>query len=155
LDAGIQGNSIQNADPEKRSLFGKFKAKMAQVVKDDRERTKSPNQSETEPSATSQPLSPTVPSHVNGKPPADVSAEHPKEEPIRPPTSPLPGAGLPPAIPEEPHSPEAPSAAAEEFKKQLEGEPATATETPSVPAVTPPVAEPSKETTPADKETTA
>jgi hypothetical protein len=155
LDAGIQGNSIQNADPEKRSLFGKFKAKMAQVVKDDRERTKSPNQSETEPSATSQPLSPTVPSHVNGKPPADVSAEHPKEEPIRSPTSPLPGAGLPPAIPEEPHSPEAPSAAAEEFKKQLEGEPATATETPSVPAVTPPVAEPSKETTPADKETTA
>jgi hypothetical protein len=154
LDAGIQGNSIPNAEPEKRSLFGKFKAKMAQVVKDDRERAKSPNQSD-EPSATSQPLSPTIPNHANGKPPADVFAEHPKEEPLRSPASPLPGAGLPPAIPEEPNSPEAPSAAAEEFKKQLEPEPATTAETTAVPTETPAVAEPSKETTPTDKETTA
>ncbi|KAF3393946.1 Rho-GTPase-activating protein 5 [Penicillium rolfsii] len=155
LDAGIQTNSIQNAEPEKRSLFGKFKAKMAQVVKDDRERAGSPNQSENEPSTTSQPLSPTFPSQANGKPPVDVSAEHPKEEPLRSPNSPLPGAGLPPAIPEEPHSPEAPSAAAEEFKKQLEPEPTTAAEATVVPAETPAIAEPSKEPTLTDRETTA
>lgn len=155
LDAGIQSNSISNVEPEKRSLFGKFKAKMAQVVKDDRERAKSPNHLDTDPFATAQPLSQAVSSQANGKPPVDVSADQPKEEPLRSPTSPLPGAGLPPAIPEEPHSPEAPSAAAEEFKKELELAPATAAESISLPAETTAVAEPSKEVAPTDKDTSA
>jgi hypothetical protein len=155
LDAGIQGNSIPNAEPEKRSLFGKFKAKMAQVVKDERERAKSPNQLDTDLSTANQPLSPGLPSQANGKLPVDVSIDQPKEEPIRSPVSPLPGAGLPPAIPEEPNSPEAPSATAEEFKKQLESEKTPATEGASIPAEAPAVAEPSKEVTPTDKETSA
>ncbi|OOQ85931.1 putative Rho GTPase activator (Sac7) [Penicillium brasilianum] len=154
LDAGIQSNSIANAEPEKRSLFGKFKAKMAQVVKDDRERAKSPNQIDNDPSATSQPLSPPAPNQANGKPPLDVTVEQPKEEPLRSPASPLPGAGLPPAIPEEPNSPETPSAAAVEFKKQLEPESTSAAESTTVPAETTAVAEPS-EVTPTDKETSA
>ncbi|KAJ5445815.1 Rho GTPase activation protein [Penicillium cf. griseofulvum] len=79
LDAGVQGTSSAGSEHEKKSLFGKFKAKVAQVVKDERERTKAP--------------------------PVEVQREHPKEEHMRSPVSPLPGAGLPPSIPEEPHSP--------------------------------------------------
>ncbi|KAJ6119182.1 hypothetical protein N7523_003462 [Penicillium sp. IBT 18751x] len=109
LDAGIQSSSSQSAEPEKKSLFGKFKAKVAQVrdgVKDDRERAKSPNQSDSDP-YSSQPLSPTVPNQINGKPTIEMPTEPPKEELVRSPVSPLPGAGMPPSIPEEPHSPEA------------------------------------------------
>ncbi|KAJ6123078.1 hypothetical protein N7512_005543, partial [Penicillium capsulatum] len=112
LDAGIQSNNLSSTEPERRSLFGKFKAKVAQVrdeFKDDRERAKSPNQSESDLGVT-QPLSPTLPSEANGKPPVEVPSEAPKEDTVRSPVSPLPGAGLPPSIPEEPHSPEASSA---------------------------------------------
>lgn len=112
LDAGVQSNAVSSAEPEKRSLFGKFKAKVAQVrdgVKDDRERAKSPNQFESD-LGVSQPLSPNLPSETINKPSGDVPSETPKEETVRSPISPLPGAGLPPSIPEEPHSPEAPSA---------------------------------------------
>lgn len=152
LDAGVQGNSIPNAEPEKRSLFGKFKAKMSQVVKDDR--AKSPNQLDTDPFATAQPLPPAVSSQANGKPPVDVSGDQPKEEHPQSPASLLPGAGLPPAIPEEPPSPEAPSATTQDFKKELEAAPANATES-TVPAEAIAVAEPSKEAAPTDKDTSA
>ncbi|KAJ5718865.1 uncharacterized protein N7483_009947 [Penicillium malachiteum] len=109
LDAGIQAGSISSAEPERRSLFGKFKAKVAQVrdgVRDDRERMKSPTPLDSGSSTLSQqPLSPTI-NQTNGKPSGDVPSDPPKEEPSRSPSSPLPGAGLPPPIPEEPHSPE-------------------------------------------------
>ncbi|KAJ5296170.1 hypothetical protein PENANT_c021G05658 [Penicillium antarcticum] len=118
LDAGIQPSSSAGSEGEKKSLFGKFKAKVAQVrdgVKDERERTKSPTRSDTDPSLTSQPLSPVVAAAAepaNGKPASiEIPREQPKEEPIRSPVSPLPGAGLPPPIPEEPHSPVASMAA--------------------------------------------
>ncbi|KAJ5573367.1 uncharacterized protein N7459_007794 [Penicillium hispanicum] len=116
LDAGIQGgSSAGSAEPERKSLFGKFKAKVAQVrdgVRDDRERAKSPNQSDLNPSSSVQPLPPTTMNHhqTNGQPSVEVPNDQSKEEPIRSPASPLPGAGLPPSIPEEPHSPEVPSA---------------------------------------------
>lgn len=108
LDAGVQASSVSSAEPEKRSLFGKFKAKVAQVrdgVRDDRERVKSPTQFDSDPSSTSQPLSPNA-NQSNGKPSIEVPSEPSKEEGVRSPASPLPGAGLPPPIPEEPHSPE-------------------------------------------------
>jgi len=111
LDAGLQSTSVPSAEPEKKSLFGKFKAKVAQVRdggKDDRERAKSPSQLDTD-LFPNQPLSPTVPSQTNGNPPVEIPTEPTKEEPVRSPISPLPGAGMPPSIPEEPHSPEAPS----------------------------------------------
>ncbi|KAJ5657080.1 hypothetical protein N7507_009030 [Penicillium longicatenatum] len=111
LDAGIQANSVSSAEPEKKSLFGKFKAKVAQVRDGghDRERVKSPSRSDSEPSTASQPLSPTA-NHTNGNPTIEVPSELPKDDSLRSPTSPLPGAGLPPSIPEEPHSPEVTSA---------------------------------------------
>lgn len=86
------------ADPERKSLFGKFKAKVAQVregVKDrdlEREKSKSPVQSE----AASRTLSP---SGLDGK------ALEAKDEPTSP-GSPVPSSGPPPAIPEEPNTPE-------------------------------------------------
>ncbi|KAJ5807922.1 hypothetical protein N7474_009191 [Penicillium riverlandense] len=114
LDAEVQGNGASSSEPEKKSLFGKFKAKVAQVrdgVKDDRDRNKSPGLSDTDPSLTSQPLSPTSPDQANGTPPStEAPREQSKEEPLRSPVSPMPG-GLPPSIPEEPHSPVVPSAA--------------------------------------------
>jgi hypothetical protein len=111
LDAGIQANSVSSAEPEKKSLFGKFKAKVAQVRDGghDRERVKSPSRSDSEPSTASQPLSPTA-NHTNGNPTIEVPSDLPKDDSLRSPTSPLPGAGLPPSIPEEPHSPEVASA---------------------------------------------
>lgn len=125
LDAGIHGSTASGAEPERKSLFGKFKAKVAQVVKDDRDRAKSPNQLETDPSAASQPLSPLLTSQPNGKPSIEIPSEPPKEEPLRSPVSPLPGAGLPPCIPEEPHSPVALSSAPVVESKET---PATSTE---------------------------
>lgn len=113
LDAGVQSNAASSAEPERRSLFGKFKAKVAQVrdgVKDELDRAKSPSQSESDLGVT-QPLSPRLPSEANSKASIDVPSETPKEDSVRSPVSPLPGAGLPPSIPEEPHSPEASSAA--------------------------------------------
>ncbi|KAJ5934064.1 hypothetical protein N7466_003611 [Penicillium verhagenii] len=107
LDAGIQTSSASSAEPEKKSLFGKFKAKVAQVRDGghDRERVKSPSRSDSDPSTVNQPLSPTaIP--TNGNPTKEVPSEVSKEDPLRSPASPLPGSGLPPSIPEEPHSPE-------------------------------------------------
>jgi hypothetical protein len=154
LDAGVQSSSAASVEPEKKSLFGKFKAKVAQVrdgVKDDRERAKSPNQSDTDPSS-SQPLSPTVLSQSNGKPTIDMPTEPPKEEPVRSPMSPLPGAGMPPSIPEEPHSPEAPTKVPDvESKEAAKDEPASTSE--AAPAPEAPVSEAPKET--AEKEASA
>ncbi|KAJ5106245.1 hypothetical protein N7456_002920 [Penicillium angulare] len=113
LDAGVQGSSISSAEPERRSLFGKFKAKVGLArdrVGEDRERVKSPSHSDSEPSTINQPLSPTA-NQTSERPTIEVPSEAPKEEGIRSPASPLPGAGLPPSIPEEPHSPEMKSAA--------------------------------------------
>lgn len=138
LDAGVQSTSSISQEPEKKSLFGKFKAKVAQVregVKDERERTKSPTRSDTDPSLTSQPLSPIVADSSNGNPSGESSREHVKEEGVRSPVSPLPGAGLPPPIPEEPHSPVATTAAPVLEQK----EPAPAPPTESVPASEPTV----------------
>ncbi|KAJ5086152.1 hypothetical protein N7532_010923 [Penicillium argentinense] len=135
LDAGIQGSTTVGSEPEKKSLFGKFKAKVAQVrdgVKDDRERAKSPtSQSDTDPSMTTQPLSPPSNEAIS-KPYVEVPAEQAKDEPVRSPVSPLPGAGLPPSIPEEPHSPEATTAtAAPESKAEpVSTDPAAASDPP-------------------------
>ncbi|RMJ24509.1 rho GTPase activator [Aspergillus sp. HF37] len=91
------------ADPERKSLFGKFKAKVAQVregVRDrdfEREKSTSPVQSE----AASRTLSP---SGQDGKP---LEA---KDEPTSP-GSAAPSSGPPPAIPEEPNTPERPGSA--------------------------------------------
>ncbi|KAJ5571468.1 hypothetical protein N7535_005128 [Penicillium sp. DV-2018c] len=118
LDAGLQGSSSAGSEPEKKSLFGKFKAKVAQVrdgVKDDRERAKSPNRLESDPSLSSQPLSPLITNPVNSN---AVSVESPRDEHARSPVSPLPGAGLPPPIPEEPHSPQTTAAAAVTEQKE-------------------------------------
>lgn len=131
LDAEVQGNSVSSSEPEKKSIFGKFKAKVAQVrdgVKDDLDRNRSPGRSDTDPSITSQPLSPTGPDPDNGAPTfIDIPREQPKEEPLRSPVSPMPG-GLPPSIPEEPHSPVVPSAApAADHAKEVSQAASTAT----------------------------
>lgn len=122
LDAGVQGGVFSNAEPEKRSFFGKFKAKMAQVregAKDDRERSvRSPSQSDLEPTASSQIPSPPAVDQTNGKPSIELPTEPPKEEPLRSPVSPLPGTGMPPSIPEEPHSPVVSSAGPDAEAKQ-------------------------------------
>lgn len=122
LDAGVQGSVFPTAEPEKRSFFGKFKAKVAQVRdggKDDRERpVKSPSQSDLNPIAPSQAVSPPAVNQANGKPSIELPAEPPKEEPLRSPVSPLPGTGMPPSIPEEPYSPVVPSAAPGSDTKQ-------------------------------------
>ncbi|KAJ5228976.1 hypothetical protein N7489_009684 [Penicillium chrysogenum] len=139
LDAGVQGTSSIGSEPEKKSLFGKFKAKVAQVrdgVRDDRERTKSPTRSENDPALANQPLSPIATELTNGNSASvDVSREQPKEEHMRSPVSPLPGAGLPPSIPEEPHSPEASAAVPVVDQKEPVELPATE----SVSAPEPPV----------------
>ena len=154
LDAGIQTSSSQSTEPEKKSLFGKFKAKVAQVrdgVKDDRERAKSPNQSDSDP-YSSRPLSPTVPSQINGKPNIEMPTEPSKEESVRSPVSPLPGAGMPPSIPEEPHSPEAPvHVPAIESKEARQEEPTSTLE--AVPVPERPVSDAPKEA--AEKEASA
>jgi hypothetical protein len=108
LDAGVQSTASIGQETEKKSLFGKFKAKVAQVrdgVKDEIERAKSPTHSDTDPSLTRQPLSPIVTESSNGNPSIETSREPAKDESVRSPVSPLPGAGFPPSIPEEPHSP--------------------------------------------------
>ncbi|EKV05346.1 Rho GTPase activator (Sac7), putative [Penicillium digitatum] len=129
LDAGVQGSSSIGSDPEKKSLFGKFKAKVAQVrdgVRDDREHTLSPTRSETDPSLANQPLPPIATESINGNP---ASVEHPNEQPqeehLRSPVSPLPGAGFPPSIPEEPHSPEMSTAVPVVERKESAQPPAT------------------------------
>ncbi|CAG8242350.1 unnamed protein product [Penicillium salamii] len=108
LDAGVQSTSSIALEPEKKSLFGKFKAKVAQVregVRDERDRTKSPTRSDTDVSLASQPLSPIITDSTNGNTSTEALRDQTKEDSVRSPVSPFPGAGLPPPIPEEPHSP--------------------------------------------------
>ncbi|KAL4873931.1 hypothetical protein BDV12DRAFT_158774 [Aspergillus spectabilis] len=115
LDAEVQNNGtpkeILSPEPEKRSLFGKFKAKVAQVrdgVRDpsERDRTRSPIHSDIENSASSQNLPLTSKDNISHRPPPiDVNRES-KENQVVTPVSPLPSSGLPPAIPEEPRTPD-------------------------------------------------
>lgn len=104
LNAGAQGSDTASAEPEKKSLFGKFKAKVAQVrdgVREDRDRSaKSPTQLDTDPFTSNPVLPATSVSQTNGKPSIEMPTEPHKEEPVRSPVSPLPGPGLPPPIPE-------------------------------------------------------
>ncbi|KAE8347720.1 hypothetical protein BDV24DRAFT_146521 [Aspergillus arachidicola] len=126
LDAEVNNNGKDSSEPEKRSLFGKFKAKVAQVrdgvMDTERDRTRSPPvHSEAEKSASSQTLSPTPKesSHVRPAPPAPIDVTRELKEINSTPVSPLPGSGMPPAIPEEPRTPDSPAAPVElEAKKE-------------------------------------
>jgi GTPase-activating protein SAC7 len=109
----------QSSEPEKRGLFGKFKAKVAHMkegVKEweaERERAKSPPKSDTEKTASSQ--NPVRKDHVSkdSKNGGRVSIDHPSEGIEDPPSSPPPQQAViptsPPAILEEPPSTTAPS----------------------------------------------
>lgn len=116
LDAEVNNTKESPpTEPEKRSLFGKFKAKVAQVrdgVKEssERDRTRSPVQPDAEKSASSQTLSPPGQDSLSNRPaPIDVTRD--KEGPqASSPVSPHTGSGLPPAIPEEPRTPDSPVA---------------------------------------------
>ncbi|KAL5355267.1 hypothetical protein BJX96DRAFT_170512 [Aspergillus floccosus] len=118
LDAEVNNTkeTPPSTEPEKRSLFGKFKAKVAQVrdgVKEssERDRTRSPVQPDAEKSASSQTLSPPGRDSLSNRPaPIDVTRE--KEPQASSPASPHTGSGLPPAIPEEPRTPDSPVATA-------------------------------------------
>ncbi|KAL4894447.1 hypothetical protein BDV59DRAFT_11485 [Aspergillus ambiguus] len=120
LDAEVNNTKETSVppEPEKRSLFGKFKAKVAQVrdgVKEssERDRTRSPVQSDAEKSASSQTLSPPGRDSLSNRPaPIDVSRDPPDGAQSNSPASPHTGSGLPPAIPEEPRTPESPVAVA-------------------------------------------
>ncbi|RAH56673.1 RhoGAP-domain-containing protein [Aspergillus piperis CBS 112811] len=139
LDAEVSNNGAAKdasfVEPEKRSLFGKFKAKVAQVrdgVKEstERDRTRSPVNSEADLSVSSHTLSPSGKDSLRNRPaPIDVTG-YPKEGQISSPVSPLPGSGLPPAIPEEPRTPESPVAVPGLEQKQ---------EPVAVPVASPPV----------------
>lgn len=122
LDAEVHNNgnskeSLQGPE-ERKSLFGKFKAKVAQVrdgVKEwdaEREKSKSPVQAEAD--RVSRTLSPTGRDSMNGKPAAVEAVKDAPGEQAPPPTSPTPNSGPPPAIPEEPSTPEKPSPTVEE-----------------------------------------
>lgn len=117
LDAEVHNNGTAKetppSEPEKRSLFGKFKAKVAQVrdgvrESSDRDRTRSPVNSD-DISASSQTLPPPKDTTSPRPAPIDVNRE-PKEAQTTTPVSPLPSSGLPPPIPEEPHTPDSPVA---------------------------------------------
>ncbi|KAL4734151.1 hypothetical protein BDV11DRAFT_198691 [Aspergillus similis] len=113
LDAEVHNNGVAKevppAEPEKRSLFGKFKAKVAQVrdgvrESSERDRTRSPGNSDD--AASSQNLSLTGRDNNSPRPaPIDVSRDT-REAQAATPVSPIPSSGLPPAIPEEPHTPD-------------------------------------------------
>ncbi|KAL2817089.1 hypothetical protein BJX63DRAFT_116439 [Aspergillus granulosus] len=116
LDAEVHNNGTSKenltSEPEKRSLFGKFKAKVAQVRdgvrESERDRTQSPVHSDVEKSASNQHLPlPSKESTSHRPAPIDVNRE-PKDAPVNSPVSPLPSSGLPPAIPEEPRTPDSP-----------------------------------------------
>ncbi|PWY75083.1 Rho GTPase activator [Aspergillus heteromorphus CBS 117.55] len=127
LDAEVSNSTSKEAslasEPEKRSLFGKFKAKVAQVRDgvSERDRTRSPVHSDGERSVSSHALSPSGKDSLRNRPaPIDV-VSHPREGALSSPVSPLPGSGMPPAIPEEPRTPESPVATLRmEPKRELE-----------------------------------
>lgn len=111
LDAEVSNNSSKNIgteQPERRSLFGKFKAKVG-LSRDSRdagggssERTKSPVTSEGPwNSGSSLALSPPPTSRepMGRTTPVEGSRS---EEPLQSPVSPQLGSSMPPAIPEEP-----------------------------------------------------
>ncbi|KAL2817262.1 hypothetical protein BDW59DRAFT_133527 [Aspergillus cavernicola] len=130
LDAKVHNNGVSketpSSEPEKRSLFGKFKAKVAQVrdgVREtsERDRTRSPVHSDIEKSTSSQNLALSPKDTVSNRPsPIDVNRE-PKEPQAITPVSPLPSSGFPPAIPEEPHTPDSPVAPPNPVKQAVEG----------------------------------
>lgn len=160
LDAEVSNNNNNNpttsathgAEPERRSLFGKFKAKVGlsrDSTKDGEssERTRSPVTSDTERSASSLVLSPPPSKDQNHRPPPTDSSRTTTattttttEEPAQSSASSLPNSGLPAAIPEEPITPESPVAAAAVAPAEKEA----TTTTPTLPESAP-AAEPSKE----------
>ncbi|KAL4981048.1 hypothetical protein BDW66DRAFT_123780 [Aspergillus desertorum] len=114
LDAEIQNNGVAKEapqEPEKRSLFGKFKAKVAQVrdgvrESSERDRTRSPVNSDD--AASSQSLSLIGRDNNSPRPaPIDVT-QNTKDTQAATPVSPLPSPGLTPTIPEEPRTPDSP-----------------------------------------------
>ncbi|GFF29964.1 GTPase-activating protein SAC7 [Aspergillus lentulus] len=115
LDAEINNSAApkESIEPEKRSLFGKFKAKVAQVrdgVRDsERDRTRSPAQPDSERPASNHTMSPAGKDRISSGPaPIEVPKES-REEQTRSPVSPImSSSGLPPAIPEEPRTPDSP-----------------------------------------------
>lgn len=116
LDAEVHNNGaskdITNPEPEKRSLFGKFKAKVAQVrdgvrESSERDRTRSPVHSDGQSGSSQNMPTPNKETTSPRPAPLDVQGE-PKEAAAATPVSPLPSSGLPPAIPEEPHTPDSP-----------------------------------------------
>ncbi|KAL4920677.1 hypothetical protein BDW62DRAFT_176036 [Aspergillus aurantiobrunneus] len=153
LDAEVHNNGTSKealtSEPEKRSLFGKFKAKVAQVrdgvrESSERDRTRSPVHSD-EKSTSSQNLSPPSKDNPSPRPaPIDVNRE-PKEAQAVTPVSPLPGSGFPPAIPEEPHTPDSPVSPkpveqpAEKLEEKAVDKTATTEATPSETPVAPAV----------------
>lgn len=118
LDAEVHNGTSKETpplEPEKRSLFGKFKAKVAQVrdgvrESSERDRTRSPVNSD-DISASGQNMPPAKDTTSPRPAPIDVNRE-PKEAQSTTPVSPLPSSGLPPPIPEEPHTPDSPVAPA-------------------------------------------
>lgn len=133
LDAEVHNNGGSREGPqgpdERRSLFGKFKAKVAQVrdgVKDwdsDREKSKSPV-------PLDRTLSPIGRDSMNGKRVSMEALKETKEEPAPPPGSPSAPAnsGLPPAIPEEPRTPDKTAASQESPPADGSAAPADTTE---------------------------
>ena len=101
--------------PERRSLFGKFKAKVG-LSRENRdggggssERTKSPVTSEGPGrSGSSLALSPPPTSREPMGRSTPAEGARTSEEPVQSPVSPQLGGSMPPAIPEEPLSPESP-----------------------------------------------
>ena len=117
---GATAKDVGTEQPERRSLFGKFKAKVG-LSRESRdgagssERTKSPVTSDEGPgrSGSSLALSPPPTSRepMGRSTPVEGGART-SEDPVQSPVSPPPGGSLPPAIPEEPRSsPESPVAA--------------------------------------------
>lgn len=125
----------QASEPEKKGFFGKFKAKVSQVkdgVKDwdaERERAKSPPQSDTEKSASQSSFYGSKENRSSRR----ISTELPRENteipqsPVHqqsPVSSVLPMSGPPPVIPEEPGSPEVPKRSLQQERPHPEAVPA-------------------------------
>ncbi|EAW11737.1 putative Rho GTPase activator (Sac7) [Aspergillus clavatus NRRL 1] len=149
LDAEINNNhgiSKESLEPEKRSLFGKFKAKVAQVrdgVRDsERDRTRSPAQTDPERPVSSKTLSPAANDRISTTQPAPIELpKEGKDEFNRSPVSPImPTSGLPPVIPEEPRTPESP-VASRTFEAMQDSAAAPAAPTTPLQAENPPISE--------------